>query len=504
MEERQTWGTRAGFVLAAIGSAIGLGNIWRFPYVAYENGGGAFLIPYLFALLTAGIPLLIFEFTLGHKYRGSAPLAFRRMSEKWEWLGWWQVLVSFVIATYYSVIIAWAISYSKYAFTLEWGEDTGGFLFGTYLNLPDGSFWNPGGLQWHIVLPLLIVWLISFFILYRGVSRGIEWANKIFMPLLVVLVFIIMIRGITLPGAAQGLNHLFTPDWSKILDGKVWVAAYGQIFFSLSVAFAIMITYSSYLPKKSDINNNAFITAFANSGFSLLAALGVFGAIGYMANAQGVDVSEVAAGGVGLAFVVFPQIINEFPAMNGLFGFLFFLSLVVAGLSSLISIVNVVVQGAADKFGMSYKSAVVWIHIILGLISLLFATGSGLIYLDIADHFINNYGVALAGLVEVILLAWIARKIKEFNDYANPLSDFNVNYNYLIFCMGILTPVVLGIMMILNLIGDVTTPYGGYEGSLLFVFGWLVAILSIVIGFLFAAAKWPAGVNTSVSREEDA
>ena len=121
MENRAQWGTRAGFILAAVGSAIGLGNIWRFPAVAYENGGGAFFIPYLFALLTAGIPLLVLEFTLGHKYRGSAPLSFFRMSKKTEWIGWWAVFVSFVISTYYAVIIAWAMSYSVFAFNQSWG-----------------------------------------------------------------------------------------------------------------------------------------------------------------------------------------------------------------------------------------------------------------------------------------------------------------------------------------------------------------------------------------------
>src|SRR5690625_3954910 len=132
---RSQWGTRAGFILAAVGSAVGLGNIWRFPAVAYENGGGAFFIPYLFALLTAGIPILIMEFTMGHKYRGSSPLTFRRINKKSEWVGWWGVAVAFVISTYYSVIIAWAISYSMYSINLNWGSDTENFFNNNYLKL---------------------------------------------------------------------------------------------------------------------------------------------------------------------------------------------------------------------------------------------------------------------------------------------------------------------------------------------------------------------------------
>ena len=127
MDNRPQWGSRAGFVMAAIGSAIGLGNIWRFPAVAYENGGGAFFLPYLFALLTAGIPLLILEFTIGHKYKGSAPLSFTRINKGSQWLGWWQVGISFVIATYYAVIVAWALSYTVFSFKLSWGTDTTNF-----------------------------------------------------------------------------------------------------------------------------------------------------------------------------------------------------------------------------------------------------------------------------------------------------------------------------------------------------------------------------------------
>ncbi|HLQ70719.1 MAG TPA: sodium-dependent transporter, partial [Bacillota bacterium] len=359
MDGRSQWGTRAGFILAAIGSAVGLGNIWRFPAVAYESGGGAFFIPYLFALLTAGIPILIMEFTMGHKYRGSAPLTYRRMNKATEGIGWWAVLVAFVISTYYSVIIAWAISYSYFSLNLSWGDDTEGFLNGQYLELAEvpGQF---GGLVPGVFIPLIIVWLIVLGVLFRGVKRGIEIANRIMIPTLVIVFIIVVIRAITLPGALEGLNAFFQPDFSQIFKGSVWIAAYGQIFFSMSIAFAIMITYSSYLPKKSDITNNAFITGFSNSGFELLAGIGVFAVLGFMATQQGIPIDEVVAGGVGLAFVVFPAIINEFPAFNEVFGVLFFLSLVLSGLTSLLSITETYVSGLADKFGISRAKAVLF------------------------------------------------------------------------------------------------------------------------------------------------
>src|SRR5699024_9272100 len=277
----------------------------------------------LFRSLTAGIPILIMEFTMGHKYRGSAPLTYRKMHKKSEWIGWWGVLVAFTISTYYSVIIAWAISYSIFSINLSWGEDTESFLFNDYLqNTVDVG--QTGSLVPGVFIPLIIVWLLVLGILFRGVKKGIEIANRIFIPTLLVIFLIIVIRAVTLPGAIAGLESFFAPDFSKILSPNVWVAAYGQIFFSLSIAFAIMITYSSYLPKKSDITNNAFITGFGNSSFELLAGIGVFSVLGFMATQSGVAIDDVVAGGVGLAFVVFPKIINEFPAFSELFGFLFF------------------------------------------------------------------------------------------------------------------------------------------------------------------------------------
>lgn len=495
METRSQWGTRAGFILAAVGSAIGLGNIWRFPAVAYENGGGAFLIPYLFALLTAGIPILIMEFTMGHKYKGSAPLSFRRMNKKTESIGWWAVLVAFVISTYYSVIIAWAMSYSVFSFNLNWGEDTGGFLMGEYLKrtVDPGEI---GSLVPGVLIPLILVWVITLGVLFKGVKKGIEIANRIFIPALVVIFLIIVIRAITLPGAIDGLQALFTPDFSKIWEPDVWVAAYGQIFFSLSIAFAIMITYSSYLPKKSDLTNNAFITGFGNSSFEILAGIGVFGILGFMAAQQGVPIEEVVSAGVGLAFVVFPEIINQFPGLNALFGFLFFASLVLAGLSSLISITETYVAGLVDKFKISRTKAVAFGGGLAALISLLFATQGGLYFLDVADYFINQFGVALIGLVEVVLIAWILRELKGLKDHANQFSDIKLGAWWTI-SVGIITPIVLGIMMFLllkqNLLREFdfeTGNYEGYSNSFILWGGWSVAIGALVIGIILAATKW--------------
>ena len=187
--KREQWGSRAGFILAAVGSAIGLGNIWRFPYMAYENGGGAFFIPYLFAMLTAGIPFMIMEFGMGHKYRGSAPRVFAQLSKKYEWLGWFQVSIVAIIGIYYVAVIGWAISYFSMSFTQSWGADTNAYFFGEYLQL--GSENSPsklGAVQWHIATPIIIAWAITFAAIFGGIKSGIERASKIMMPLLFLMV----------------------------------------------------------------------------------------------------------------------------------------------------------------------------------------------------------------------------------------------------------------------------------------------------------------------------
>ncbi|SFA90832.1 neurotransmitter:Na+ symporter, NSS family [Lentibacillus halodurans] len=507
METRSQWGTRAGFILAAVGSAIGLGNIWRFPATAFENGGGAFMVPYLIALLTAGIPILIMEFTMGHKYRGSSPLSFSRMNKKSEWVGWWGVLVAFVISTYYSVIIAWAISYSIFSFNLNWGSDTEGFLFGNYLEVADPGQFN--GFVPGVLIPLIIVWLVVLGILFKGVKKGIEVANRIFIPTLVVVFLIIVIRAITLPGAFEGLNTFFTPDFGALANPDVWVAAYGQIFFSLSIAFAIMITYSSYLPKKSDITNNAFIVGFGNSSFELLCGIGVFSVLGFMAVNQGVAVDDVVAGGVGLAFVVFPQIINQFPALNELFGFLFFASLVLAGLSSLISIIETYVAGLSDKFNISRQKAVIFGGGFAAIVSLIFATRGGLNFLDAADYFINQFGVAALGLVEVVVIAWFLRKLNDLKTHANEISDIKIGPWWNVSLM-VITPIVLGYNMIIllrqNLFQQFDTETGNYEGypdSFILYGGWFVAGGALLVGIIMALIKWKASKNANENESQN-
>ncbi|PIE75332.1 MAG: sodium-dependent transporter [Deltaproteobacteria bacterium] len=480
MAQRENWGTRTGFILAAVGSAIGLGNIWRFPYMVYDNGGGAFLIPYFFALITAGIPIIIMEFGLGSKYKGAAPKTFSSLAKKWEWIGWWQVIVAFVISVYYVVVIGWAVNYTKFSFTQSWGTDTKSFFFGNFLKLSDSAL-NLGGIVWPVFIGTSLIWLITWLVLFSGVKKGIEFANKIFMPVLFILIILIMARAVTLEGALDGINYLFKPDFSKVLHPKVWVDAYGQIFFTLSICFAIMITYSSYLEEGSDINNNGMMTAFINCGFSMIAGIMVFGVLGHMAAKQGVGVQDVAGAGVGLAFVTIPKAINFLPA-PWFFGPLFFISIVFAGLSSMISISEACCSAIIDNFSITRKTAVTAYAVIGFLVSIIFMTNGGLYVLDITDHFINNFGIVFAGIVEVLFVAWIFN-LESLREYINSVSDFAVG-KWWSFCLMAITPVVLGYMGIRNLVGDLEKPYEGYPVKALVMYGWAVIMGAFIAGVI--------------------
>jgi NSS family neurotransmitter:Na+ symporter len=495
---RGQWGTRVGFVLAAIGSAVGLGNIWRFPYMAYENGGGAFLIPYFFALLTAGIPLLIAEMGLGHKMRGSAPVSFRKIGKKFETLGWWPVLVAFMIMVYYSVVMAWALNYIVFAFTQAWGTETEAFFFNEFLNMK--GFWNIGGFQIPVLFSLVVIWGLCYVIVYKGIETSIEKASKIFMPLLAILIVLITIRGVTLPGAVDGINNFLQPDFSALTDPSVWISAYGQVFFTLSLGFGIMINYASYLPKKSDVVNNAFITAFANSGFSFLAGIGVFSVLGYMAQAQGVALQDVATSGMGLAFVAFPKAINLLPGFRGLFGVLFFLSLAISGISSGISLIDAFSSSIRDKFDITRQKATSLVCGIGFVGSLIYATDMGLAVLDVIDHFMNSFGLVVVGLVECIVIGYLWKTTK-LREHVNAVSDFKVGFWWDI-AVKYITVIMLIATVGTNFITEISGAYGGYPWSAVLTLGWGSAVGVILVAYYLSTRKWEKELPTHSVEEE--
>lgn len=497
--ERQVFVSRSAFILAAIGSAIGLGNIWRFPYVAYDSGGGAFIIPYLIALLTAGIPLLFVVYAIGHRSRSSAPLAYRSLHRAAEPIGWFKTGIATLIGIYYAVIVGWAVSYTGFSFTQAWGDDAEGFFIAEYLQ-QNGEAGLSGDFVPGVMIPLIIVWVICLVILYAGVQSGIARFSKIFVPLLVVVFAIMVVRALFLPGAAAGLDALFTPDWSALFDPSVWVAAYGQIFFSLSIMFGIMLTYASYLKRKTNLTGSGLVVGFANSGFEMLAGVGVFAALGFMAHTAGTGVDEVVSNGVGLAFIAFPTIISQMPG-GAIFGVLFFLTLIFAGLTSLVSIIQVPIAAIADKTGISERTSTVIVGGLMAVVSILIMpTATGLSVLDTIDAFTNNIGIVGVALTAIIAVGWLLVGLPQLRDHLNGVSSFKVGRTWIVF-VSVVTPIVLGFMLIQQIITFAQEGYEGYPTWHLLLFGWgLIAALAYV-SFLISIIPWP---KKSLARVEQA
>lgn len=398
------------------------------------------------------------------------------------------------------MILSWAMKYFTLSFNKGWGNDTNAYFYNDFLRLTDSPF-QFGSVIWPVLIGILLVWGISWFICYRGVKGGIEKLNKILLPTLVAIMVIIAIRGVTLEGATLGLNKLFTPDWSKVMEPKVWIAAYGQVFYSLSLAMGIMMTYSSYLPKKTDINNSAFMTGFANCGFEFLCAIAVFAILGVMATSQGVGIEEVVSSGIGLAFIVFPKVFTVMGTWGTILGCLFFACLVFAGLTSCVSLVEAVSSAIIDKTGWERKKVVSYISIIGALLSATFATGAGLYILDIMDNFINCYGIVVVGLLEVIVIGWIV-KPATIRNHTNKISYFKIG-KWWDFVVKFITPTMLLIMLISNFVAELKAPYGDYNLPELFAYGWSVVGLGIIGALLFSKAPWKNKEIENFNDEEE-
>lgn len=488
-DSRENWTSRSGFIIAAIGSAVGLGNIWRFPYVAYENGGGAFLIPYLIALITAGLPLLFLDYAVGHRSSGSPPKAYRKLFRGGETLGWWQVSVCIIIGLYYASVLTWAGSYVYFSIGQMWGSDPEGFFFKTYLQTSKATGFDPRFVS-HIFWPLAGIWVLTLIILYGGVKKGVELSNKIFMPLLFVLFTLLVIQSLRLPGAVEGLNAFFTPNWAAMMDYKVWLAAYGHTFFSLSVGFGIMVTYASYLKPKTNLTGSGLIVGFANASTEILAGIGIFSALGFMAYSSNSNVQDVVSGGIGLAFIAFPKIISSLGAGADLFGILFFTSLFVAGISSMVSILEVPISAMMDKLKWGRKKAVTIVGGGSALVSIvLFSSVNSIKLVDIIDHFINNIGIIGGALISIISIAWFKRSaLLEIRNHVNAISTVHLGKGW-DFTLTVITSLILLITLAMTIYNLLLKGYGDYSISMQWLFGWGCVIFCAVVAFVLARMK---------------
>ena len=497
MSIRAHWSSRTTFVLAAIGSAVGLGNLIRFPYICSKYGGGAFLIAYVVALFTAGIPIMILEFGLGHISEGSAPKAFRKISPKLEWLGWIASLVGFAIVIYYSVIMAWGCRFLVDSFRVtEWAQDlkSAGAHFDAVLGVGEAKT-AAGAAQpfaWGgVVKPLLAALIVVWVLVVASVWRGATTVSKVvyatvLVPWAILLIFVV--RAVTLPGAGTGLKAYLTPKLGLLADPQVWLAAYTQVFFSLSIGFGIMIAYASFLPKKSDLVKSAVIICIADSVTAFVAGLAVYGCMGYLSQQTGTPIESLPTKGLGLTFVAYPVLIAKLPFWREFFGVLFYLMILTLGIDSAFSLLESFASSVRDKWNLGHGKANIIVAVFGIGLGLPLICRSGLFWVDTADYFMTHFGLALVGLIQCVVVADMFG-CGRLRRHLNEVSEMKVHYAWDVMITAI-APAALLFFLVMEVLHRVQGSYEGYGRKTEFLGGWLLLILIPILGRIFQALPW--------------
>ena len=404
MENYEQWDSRWSFIFAMIGCAIGLGNIWRFSYVVYSNGGGSFFIPYFVAIALMGIPFLILEYGVGFSFKRSFTEIFKSINPKFEFIAWILIFLIAIVLIYYMVIISWDMFYLMNSFSFSWGSDTAAYFVhnvGGSENLSKiGNFFIPIGIG------VIITWFILWFISHKSINKGIGVASKILIPSVFVIMIIIVIYALTLPGAMIGINALLNPNWMALTDINIWLVAFSQIIFSLGMGEAMAMTYASYLKDDAKLTDNVLIVIASNSSFEIFTAFGVFSILGFMSVTSGTPMVELVSEGTGLIFVVFPKIFDMMGIVGHILAPLFFLAVLFAGISSAFAFFEPIVGSISAKFNITRKRLVTILCIIGCACSLLLTCGISSYLVGIIDAFVNEFGILLLVAVQCIIFGW--------------------------------------------------------------------------------------------------
>lgn len=393
---RGQWASNIGFILAAAGSAVGLGNIWKFPYLAGANGGGAFVVIYLAMIVIIGFVIMLGEMSIGRNTHLSAVGAYRKLNEKWAFVGFIGVVVGFCILSFYSVIGGWVLNYiSKYLTGGIAGAEAGNYFSGFISS-------TTAPIIWHLVFMVLCCVIVL-----KGISGGIEKASKFMMPTLFILLIVVAIRSITLDGAMEGIKFFLKPDFSKVTIGTV-MAALGQAFFSLSLGMGAIITYGSYLGKTENLEKNAIIIPAIDTLVAILAGFAILPAVFAFGFEPGA--------GPSLMFITLPSVFDSMP-FGQFFGVLFFVLILFAALTSAISLLEVVVSFIIDNFKVNRKKATILISTVLFLIGIPCSLANGPVmgdflilgynFFDFMSFLAENVLMPLGGLLMCIFIGYV-------------------------------------------------------------------------------------------------
>ena len=439
MKPRENFGGRAAVIMALAGSAIGLGNIWRFPYMVGENGGAAFILVYILATLLLLLPIFLAEAVIGRRSRANAFGAMKTLAphSKWKWTGLFAVITPMIVLSYYSVVGGWALGYFGNSLT-------GGFLQGNPEAL-HGEFASFLGSSWKPVVCFTAFLAISCLIVAGGVKSGIENFSKYCIPVLFLMIVTMAVFSLSLPGAGEGVRYLVKPDFSKLTASAV-AAAVGQGFFSLSLGMGIVITYSSYVKPSENLVASGAGTAIADLLFALLAGFAVMPAV----FAAGIE----PAAGPGLVFETLPYIFAkmgvELPLLSSVAAFLFFAALLIAALTSSISLAEVGVAYLVEERGLKRGWACLLTFLVTWLLGLCCVFGPGV--LDFLDSFSSNVLMTLGGLLCVVFVGWIMPREAVRDEITNGGTVNRRTFRLLYFLMRYLAPLAVLSIFLSNLV----------------------------------------------------
>ncbi|XP_048405488.1 sodium- and chloride-dependent GABA transporter 2-like isoform X3 [Stegostoma tigrinum] len=473
-KEREKWNNKVEFILSVVGGIIGLGNVWRFPYLCYKNGGGAFLIPYFLFLFTCGIPVFFLEVVLGQYTSQGGITAWRKICPLFEGIGYGTILIDLYLVTYYIIILTWSTFYLFNSFFAElpwtrcgqqWNTDNcvefaknssaGNWTKGENATMPVIEFWEKrvlrlsagidhvGTIHWQLALCLLLIWIICFFCIWKGVkSTGKVVYFTATFPY--VMLSILLIRGLTLPGAADGVKFYLSPDISRLADPQVWMDAGTQILFSFAVCLGSLIALGSY----NDFNNNCYrdclFMCALNSGTSFISGFAIFSVLGFMALEEGVPISDVATSGPGLAFIVYPKAITLIPFPQ-LWACLFFIMIILLGLDSQFVGIEALATAITDMFPVISQRKFSRMIIIIGIstfsfsIGLLMLTEGGVYIFQLFDTYaVSGTSVLLLALFETTCVSWVYG-VNRIYDNIEAMIGYKP-WSYMKWCWFIFTP----------------------------------------------------------------
>ena len=541
---RETWSGKVDFLLSVIGFAVDLANVWRFPYLCYKNGGGAFLVPYCIMLVVGGIPLFYMELALGQFNRKGAITCWGRLVPLLKGIGYAVALIAFYVDFYYNVIIAWALRYffASFSSILPWTTcdnpwntphcrvfdanisyafDDSSFIesfdssdfsnaslteeqldrtsnenyTSTWYTTASQEYFNRailelhkseglhdlGAIKWDIALCLLVVYIICYFSLWKGISTSgkVVWFTALF-PYAVLL--ILLIRGVTLPGSLEGIRYYLNPNFSAITKAEVWVDAATQVFFSLGPGFGVLLAYASYNKYHNNVYKDALLTSVINSVTSFVAGFVIFSVLGYMAKASGKPIQEVATEGPGLVFIVYPAAIATMPG-SMFWALIFFMMLLTLGLDSSFGGSEAIITALSDEFPIIGNNREIFVALLFTLyfvVGLASCSQGGFYFFHLLDRYAAGYSMLFAVLAEAIAISWIYG-VDRFCADIKDMIGFSPGIYWRV-CWKFVAPIFLMFIIVYGLMGYQPLTYEDYVYPVWAnVIGWLIATSSVAM-----------------------